>query len=263
MYCGMAFIIYDKEAYFANKEKLKELIITQAENEDNICNASVIEFRDNLYLIFDGHDSLMDWMHPDKELKLLKELHEEMIEEYEEDDEEAPEFVDTRFIHNLLCLTYPEYAKNPDFFYNAFDKIVTWWNEKTDFEVKQHFNKKPLFADAKIARLWKKAEPLFKRENLCFGIRYGEINELCSLMFGLEPEQLKSFTDDIFTATSEQKDVNDVHFIETLYDALEDDDGTDMPYMPHMVNMPDLSNIKTAEDFIKAMLELNRRRDDE
>ena len=82
-------------------------------------------------------------------------------------------------------------------------------------------------------------------------------------MFGLEPEKLKSFTDDIFTATSEQKDVNDVHFIETLYDALEDDDGADMPYMPHMVNMPDLSNIKTAEDFIKAMLELNRRRDDE
>ena len=42
MYCGMAFIIYDKESYFANKEKLKELIITQAENEDNICNASAM-----------------------------------------------------------------------------------------------------------------------------------------------------------------------------------------------------------------------------
>lgn len=260
MTCGMAFIIYDKESYLRNKEEIIKIITTQAEDENNIYNASVIEFKENYYLIIDGHDSVMNWIHPEKELEILKELYEEIAEDYEEDDEEAPEFVDTRFIHNFLRLTYPKYAKNPDFFYDAFEKIIDWWNEKANLEVKQRLNQKPLFADAKVARLWKKAEPVFKRENLCFGIRYGEIDEFCSLMFGLEPKELKSFTDDIFTATSEQKDVNEVLFIETLYDALENDDGTDIPYI---VNMPDLSSIKTEEDFIKAMLELNRRRDDE
>lgn len=216
MYCGMAFIIYDKESYFANKEKIKKLLITQAKNESNICSANVIEFHDNLYLIIDGHDSLMDWMQPEEELELLKESYEELIEY----SKKVPPFTDTRFLHNLLMLTYPDYAKNPNSFYEAYEALVSWSNAKYTEKIQSLLNRENPEIHKNLPLLKEKAAPFLNREHLCFGTRYFEVDEFCTLMFQVSEKDIETLSQNIFDATIKHKNVGEIKFIETLFDLL-------------------------------------------
>ncbi len=219
MYCGMSFIIHDKESYTAHKEEIKEILINHNLQNDVICNAATIEFKENLFLIIDGYSSLLNWTEPEEELKTLKEIFEEACEDL---DTEKLIFVDTRFLHNFLLLTYPAYAKNPAFFYDAYSQIMDFKtlkdasvSIKPDNELYDKLNNA-------LETLGPIAEQLFTRENLCFGILYGKTDDLFSMMFQATEEEAAALSKDIFKASSEKMNVNDVIYIETLFDSMED-----------------------------------------
>lgn len=227
MYCGMSFIIHDKESYTAHKEEIKEILMNHNLQNDVICNAATIEFKGNLFLIIDGYSSLLDWTEPEEELKTLKEIFEETCEDLldeacEDLDTEKLTFVDTRFLHNFLLLTYPAYAKNPAFFYDAYNQIMDFKTLKDasvyikpDDELYDKLNNA-------LETLGPIAEQLFTRENLCFGILYGKTDDLFSMMFQATEEEATALSKDIFKASSEKMNVNDVIYIETLFDSMED-----------------------------------------
>lgn len=215
MYCGMSFIIHDKDSYIANKEKIKELLALQNMEEENICNAATIEYKGNLFLIIDGYSSLLDWKEPNKELKMLKEIHEELCADTED---ENIEFIDRRFLHNFLLLTYPAYAENPKFFYDAY-------TEMHSAETLRDCMNYPVINEELRGQIQKKlsqGKSTLTRENICFGLLYSESNNYTSVMFDTEIDKIDTLSDDIFKASSEQIDVNEVKFIETLYDSMEE-----------------------------------------
>ncbi len=236
MYCGMSFIIHNKEAYNTNKEALKTLIQNQNLNERLVCNASTIEYKDNLFLIIDGYSSLLEWMNPEEELEILKRIYEETLEDLEdlEDfDKENFEFTDTRFLHNFLLLTYPEYEHKQKEFYEIYEILTDdeYLHRLKNFLDENKHKKVDEIIEEGAEIIWERSlfvRPYLKRENICHGLHYYKYStELC-LMLNISEEtpeeELKALADDIFKATSEKTDVNNVKFIETLYDCIEDEE---------------------------------------
>lgn len=233
MKCGMAFIIHDKDSYYANKEQIKKLLVLYNEYEHDIFKASTVEYKGNLYLIIDGYYSLLDWQEPSKELEELKELYEDLKEECEEFGDEVGEFVDRRFLHNFLMLTYPAYAKNQEFFYKvytciklyeSFNECLKYKDEDLEKNDIQELDEEHqllddlLNSDKFITTLNELYKESYSRENICYGFMYGRDFDLGSLVFEEKENKIDALSTDIFNATIEEKDVKEVKFIETLYE---------------------------------------------
>ena len=227
MKCGMAFIIHDKDSYYANKEQIKELLVHQNDYENKIFKASTVEYKGKLYLIIDGHSSLLDWKEPSKELEELKELYEDLKEECEEFGDEVGEFVDRRFLHNFHMLTYPAYAKNPIFFCEAYKyirikELCTLFINNQDGYLGSEDERevvKILIDDQELMmELDERFKKAYSRENICYGFVYGRDFDLGSLVFEEKENKIDALSKDIFNATIEEKNVKEVKFIETLYE---------------------------------------------
>jgi len=225
MYCGMAFIIHDKDAYYANKEQIKAILNLRGETEGDICKASTVEYKGNLFLIIDGHNSLLDWRKPDEELEEMKA----------EMGDETGALVDRRFLHNFLLLSYPDYEKNYEEFYDAnwykgFYETYCRIEQAKELDAE---TKAEMLAELRQAAKGTKMEvtgddykeqwaKIYKncssRARLCNGFTYFDEFEVGAIAFEEEEKKMKKLSKDIFNATVNEKNVKDVKFIETLYE---------------------------------------------
>ena len=202
MYDGMAFIIHDKELYEANKQKVIEVIKNQNDEFDLVCDASVIEYKNNLFLIIDGHESLLAWKNP---------------------LEEASDF-----LHEFLLLTKASYSEKTKYYYSSYKALYQLENyQKLEILIKEH--PKALSEDERkhmtskmeeIREDFDKIKEMTSRDNVCGGVFYSDASSYAlPMMFDIPRDEalIEQLSSDIFKATTEKIDVNDVKFIETLY----------------------------------------------
>ncbi len=189
MNTGICYLIHNKEDYPSNKKKIIKAIEKQNEELDYIFDASVVEFRNDLYLIIDGHSSILD------EEKFVGKLS------------------------KLICPAYKEDAKGLKSlevfidFYFMIDEIEEM-KDRLDTELLQKYKEMKEMMDRMNFSLEK-----VKREHLYAGQMYGMESPLLYKLFGIEEEKelLEQLSEDIFKATTEKVSVGEVRFVETLY----------------------------------------------
>lgn len=181
MNAGFAYLIQSKELYKKNREEIIKLI----ECSEGIYNASVIEYNNDLYLIIDGHSSIL-------EVSVYK------LED-EDDDGNIISIPWETFSFSLAKLIYPS-------FLDKVKKLIKKANFQ-EFLIQHGF--------------LKMGKVIMKRRELFYGLPYGEINGELSLMFNTSMEKLESLSNTIFKSTTEKTSVSPITFIETLFDMLD------------------------------------------
>ncbi len=205
MNAGFAYLIQSKELYQKNRDKIINLI----ECSEGIYNASIIEYNSDLYLIIDGHSSILE------------------VTVYE-DEEFGPQ---ETFSYSLAKLIYPSFVDNAqeliaksNFQKSLMQLEFLKMDKDFDFDFlcksmsKDNPNMNKSFFDLLEKNIGK---VIMKREELFYGLLYGEINDELSLLFNTPIEELKALSDAIFKSTSEKASVSPVTFIETLFDMLD------------------------------------------
>lgn len=200
MYDGMIFAVHDRGLYETNKESILALIKEQNASMDYICDASVVEYKDNLYLIIDGYASLLEW---------------------QKDNEEC-------FAHKFLELTKDDYKENKKHYYGCYNALEMLDDYSQMFEIME--NNPQALSEEEKKRIMENAKEIkgqldvvkekLTRNDICGGFLYGDTScYALHIMFDVnnEAEILKAISDDIFKATTEKMNINDIKFVETLY----------------------------------------------
>lgn len=189
MNTGIYYLIHNKDEYPSNKKKIIKAIEKKNLDLDYIYDASVIEFRDDLYLIIDGHTSFLD---------------------------------DDKFVQKLSKLICPAYKEDPKGL-EALDKLLQFYFISEEIEsMKDELDAQMLENYESMKQMMEKMNfslDKIKREYLYSGLMYGEDDTLLCKLFNIESETelLEKLTEDIFKATSEKVSVGEVQFVETLY----------------------------------------------
>lgn len=189
MNAGICYLIHNKTDYPSNKKKIIKAIERKNLDLDYIYDASVVEFRDDLYLIIDGHTSFLG-------------------------DEK---FIDK--LAKLICPTYKDDSKGV----KALENLLEFYFIIDEVEaMKDSLDEESLSNYEGMMEILKKLDfslDKVPRASLRSGLMYGEDNELLYKLFAIEsePDILKQLSDDIFKATSEKVSVGEVRFVETLY----------------------------------------------
>lgn len=193
---GICYLIHNKEEYKKNRKRIIKVIEKANEDLDVVFNASVIEFREDLYLVVDCHSSFSEY---DKKLaKIINPF-------YKEDPEKAEN------INNMFS-------------------IYTWWKDIMDNEGEAFFEKVFIGFPPKeqeklkgiIAMIEKGIVSYdnYERKFLYEGLGYDDPTFYVYKMFNIEEDEkfLEELSASIFKATTEKTSIGEVKFVETLYD---------------------------------------------
>lgn len=189
MNTGICYLIHNKNEYPSNRKKIIKAIEMKNMELDYIYDVSVVEFREDLYLIIDGHTSFLD---------------------------------DEKFVDKLSKLICPAYKEDPKGLKSVEVLLELFFGLDEFEEAKDSFDEETLQEYEQMKAVLEKINfslDKYKREYIFSGQMYGEEHPILYKLFGIESEKelLNRLTDDIFTATTEKKDVGEVRFIETLY----------------------------------------------
>jgi hypothetical protein len=216
MYDGMSFLIHNKESYESNRNKLIKLFEKTNMDLNDICNASVVEFREDLYLIIDGHTSILDSNFTTSLAKII-----------------CPKYKEDTKLTKGLCDKFERYCsiidlKDMDIDNNDFIEMMNLPKPETEEErnLMEKMNLVDVYLDSLLELGNKKGKVItpenFNREFLYTGVQYSYGSPITYKMFNIEkePELLEDLAAAIFKATTEKTSVGEVRFVETLFDTM-------------------------------------------
>jgi hypothetical protein len=216
MYAGISFLIHNKESYESNRDKLIKLFEKTNIASDYICNASVIEFREDLYLIIDGHTSILDSNFTTSLAKII-----------------CPKYKEDAKLAKSLCDKFERYCslidlKDFDIDNDDFIEMMNLPKPETEEErnLMEKMNLVDVYLDSLLELSIQKGKIIkpenFSREFLYTGVLYSDESPLTYKMFNIEetPELLEDLSESIFKATTEKTSVGEVRFVETLFDTM-------------------------------------------